>query len=100
MTYLIVQIPFVFANPEQNITPLGADPARLELGNVAARMWTSFVTDLNPNGHGGTFLSWLEGGKADRHSIANPAMAQVYARKEGVELCLPVAQEWKLCREG
>jgi hypothetical protein len=45
-------------------------------------------------------MSWLEGEKADRHSIANPAMAQVYARKEGVELCLPVAQEWKLCGEG
>ncbi|RHZ69278.1 hypothetical protein CDV55_107398 [Aspergillus turcosus] len=46
------EIPFVFANPVQNITPLGTDPARLELGNMAARMWTSFVTDLNPNGHG------------------------------------------------
>ncbi|PKX93321.1 putative triacylglycerol lipase (LipA) [Aspergillus novofumigatus IBT 16806] len=47
------EIPFVFANPVQNITPLGTDPARLELGNMAARMWTSFVTDLNPNGHRG-----------------------------------------------
>ncbi|OQE16712.1 hypothetical protein PENSTE_c023G08461 [Penicillium steckii] len=46
------EIPFVFANPEQSITPLGTDPARLELGQMAARMWTSFVTDLNPNGHG------------------------------------------------
>lgn len=54
---ILVQIPFVFANPVQNITPLGTDPARLELGNMAARMWTSFVTDLNPNGHGGTSAS-------------------------------------------
>ncbi|OOQ88310.1 carboxylesterase family protein [Penicillium brasilianum] len=46
------EIPFVFANPVQNITALGSDPARLELGQMAARMWTSFVTDLNPNGHG------------------------------------------------
>ncbi|GAQ07692.1 lipase 4 [Aspergillus lentulus] len=46
------EIPFVFANPVQNITPLGTDPTRLELGNMAARMWTSFVTDLDPNGHG------------------------------------------------
>ncbi|KAL7652289.1 hypothetical protein ACMYSQ_009585 [Aspergillus niger] len=46
------EIPFVFANPVQNITPLGSDPARLELGNLAARMWTAFVTDLDPNGHG------------------------------------------------
>ncbi|KAE8143921.1 Alpha/Beta hydrolase protein [Aspergillus pseudotamarii] len=45
------EIPFVFANPVQNITALGDDPARLELGNLAARMWTSFVADLDPNGH-------------------------------------------------
>ncbi|OOO06830.1 Carboxylesterase type B [Aspergillus oryzae] len=45
------EIPFVFANPVQNITALGDDPARLELGNLAARMWTSFVVDLDPNGH-------------------------------------------------
>ncbi|KAJ5412022.1 uncharacterized protein N7487_006381 [Penicillium crustosum] len=46
------EIPFVFANPVQTITPLGSDPARLELGQMAARMWTSFVADLDPNGHG------------------------------------------------
>ncbi|KAJ5397744.1 hypothetical protein N7509_005857 [Penicillium cosmopolitanum] len=46
------EIPFVFANPVQTMTPLGTDPARLELGQMAARMWTSFVTHLNPNGHG------------------------------------------------
>ncbi|OJJ76832.1 hypothetical protein ASPBRDRAFT_36016 [Aspergillus brasiliensis CBS 101740] len=46
------EIPFVFANPVQNMTPLGSDPARLELGNMAARMWTAFVADLDPNGHG------------------------------------------------
>ncbi|KUM60589.1 hypothetical protein ACN42_g6551 [Penicillium freii] len=46
------EIPFVFANPVQSITPLGSDPARLELGQMAARMWTSFVADLDPNGHG------------------------------------------------
>ncbi|GAB1200241.1 hypothetical protein APSETT444_009611 [Aspergillus pseudonomiae] len=45
------EIPFVFANPVQNITALGDDPARLELGNLAARMWTSFVADLDPNEH-------------------------------------------------
>lgn len=39
------------------MTPLGSDPARLELGNMAARMWTAFVTDLDPNGHGGMFPS-------------------------------------------
>ncbi|KAL4869391.1 hypothetical protein BDV12DRAFT_84412 [Aspergillus spectabilis] len=46
------EIPFVFANPVQNFTKLGDDPARLDLANLAARMWTSFVTDLDPNGHG------------------------------------------------
>ncbi|KAJ5295121.1 hypothetical protein N7508_009942 [Penicillium antarcticum] len=46
------EIPFVFANPVQTITPLGSDPARLELGQMAARMWASFVADLDPNGHG------------------------------------------------
>lgn len=55
-----VQIPFVFANPVQNITALGSDPARLELGQMAARMWTSFVADLNPNGHGGEFVLYSE----------------------------------------
>ncbi|KAK3305024.1 carboxylesterase family protein [Chaetomium strumarium] len=49
------EIPFVFANPVQDITPLGGhDPARLRLANLAARMWASFVADLDPNGHGVT----------------------------------------------
>jgi triacylglycerol lipase len=49
-----VKIPFVFANPVQDITPLGSDdPARLQLASLAARMWASFVADLDPNGHGG-----------------------------------------------
>lgn len=49
----MTQIPFVFANPVQNITSLGADlPGRLALGQMAARMWTSFAADLDPNGHG------------------------------------------------
>ncbi|KAJ5156778.1 hypothetical protein N7492_009581 [Penicillium capsulatum] len=46
------ELPFVFANPLQNITALGSDPARLHLGQMVARMWASFVTDLDPNGHG------------------------------------------------
>ncbi|KAF9892223.1 hypothetical protein FE257_001999 [Aspergillus nanangensis] len=47
------EIPFVFANPDQDITPLGDDPARLQLGNLAARMWTAFVVGLDPNGYRG-----------------------------------------------
>lgn len=50
----------MFANPVQNITALGGDPARLELGNLAARMWTSFVVDLDPNGHNGMCLIIIE----------------------------------------
>ncbi|KAJ5207123.1 Carboxylesterase type B [Penicillium cf. griseofulvum] len=46
------EIPFVFANPVQTITPLGVETERLELGQMAARMWMSFVADLDPNGHG------------------------------------------------
>ncbi|KAK4236688.1 Alpha/Beta hydrolase protein [Achaetomium macrosporum] len=49
------EIPFIFANPVQEITPLGGDDsARLQLANLAARMWASFVADLDPNGHGVT----------------------------------------------
>jgi acetylcholinesterase len=55
------QIPFVFGNTEQTITPLG-DSKNVELSLLVMRMWTSFAYDLDPNGHGGTyFLSWLSG---------------------------------------
>ncbi|KAJ5096157.1 hypothetical protein NUU61_005513 [Penicillium alfredii] len=55
----LAEIPFIFANPVQNITALGSDPARLELGQMAARMWVSFVTDLAPNGHGASNFVFL-----------------------------------------
>jgi acetylcholinesterase len=45
-----MQIPFVFGNTEQQLTPLGDDPANLS--RLVMRMWTSFAYDLNPNGHG------------------------------------------------
>ncbi|KAL2810891.1 Alpha/Beta hydrolase protein [Aspergillus granulosus] len=62
------EIPFIFANPVQNFTKLGDDPARLELANLAARMWTSFVVDLDPNGHGVSDIAqW------PRYSRSNPA---------------------------
>lgn len=48
-----LQIPFVFGNTEQQITPLGNNPENLKLSNLVIRMWTSFAYDLNPNGHGG-----------------------------------------------
>lgn len=47
------QIPFVFGNTEQQITPLGNSSANLRLSNLVIRMWTSFAYDLNPNQHGG-----------------------------------------------
>lgn len=47
------QIPFVFGNKQQNMTPLGNDPANIALSRTVMRMWTSFAYDLNPNGHGG-----------------------------------------------
>ena len=46
------QIPFVFGNPEQTLTPLGNDTSNLALSHLVARMWTSFAYDLDPNGHG------------------------------------------------
>ncbi|KAK4120148.1 carboxylesterase family protein [Parathielavia appendiculata] len=50
------EIPFVFANPDQDFTPLGEDPARLQLAALAARIWASFVADLDPNGHGAPMI--------------------------------------------
>jgi acetylcholinesterase len=52
---LTLQIPFVFGNPEQQLTPLGNDPANRALSRLVMRMWTSFAYDLNPNGHGSTY---------------------------------------------
>ncbi|KAH9867231.1 hypothetical protein IAQ61_007823 [Plenodomus lingam] len=46
------EIPFVFGNPTQTITPLGTNPANLALSNLVMRMWTSFAYNLDPNLHG------------------------------------------------
>ncbi|KAF1935223.1 alpha/beta-hydrolase [Clathrospora elynae] len=46
------EIPFVFGNTEQQITPLGIGLANIELSRLVMRMWTSFAYDLDPNGHG------------------------------------------------
>ncbi|KAF2822000.1 lipase 3 precursor [Ophiobolus disseminans] len=46
------EIPFVFGNTNQRITPLGNSSANIELSKRVMRMWTSFAYDLNPNGHG------------------------------------------------
>ncbi|KAH9865975.1 hypothetical protein J1614_008539 [Plenodomus biglobosus] len=46
------EIPFVFGNPTQTITPLGNSTANLALSRLVMRMWTSFAYDLDPNGHG------------------------------------------------
>ena len=54
----LTQIPFVFGNTEQQITPLGNSTANLKLSNLVIRMWTSFVYDLNPNGHGSELLNY------------------------------------------
>lgn len=47
-----MQIPFVFANPSNTLTPLGNSTTDLRLSHLVARMWTSFAHDLDPNGHG------------------------------------------------
>ncbi|KAJ4366737.1 hypothetical protein N0V95_000066 [Ascochyta clinopodiicola] len=46
------EIPFVFGNTQQQITPLGNSTANLKLSSLVIRMWTSFAYDLDPNGHG------------------------------------------------
>ncbi|KAL7271295.1 hypothetical protein RUND412_005962 [Rhizina undulata] len=46
------EVPYVFCNPVQTLAPLGPDPSDLKLGQLMARMWTSFAHDLDPNGHG------------------------------------------------
>jgi acetylcholinesterase len=50
------EIPFVFGNTAQNITPLGHNEADGELSRRVMSMWTSFVWDLDPNGHGGMYI--------------------------------------------
>ncbi|CAN9203555.1 unnamed protein product [Alternaria alternata] len=46
------EIPFVFGNTQQQITPLGNSSENIALSKLVMRMWTSFAYDLNPNGHG------------------------------------------------
>ncbi|EMD59087.1 hypothetical protein COCSADRAFT_176311 [Bipolaris sorokiniana ND90Pr] len=46
------EIPFVFGNTEQQMTPLGSAPENLALSKLVMRMWTAFAYDLDPNGHG------------------------------------------------
>ncbi|PSN62394.1 carotenoid ester lipase-like protein precursor [Corynespora cassiicola Philippines] len=46
------EIPFVFGNIQQQITPLGNSSANIALSNLVNRMWTAFAYDLDPNGHG------------------------------------------------
>lgn len=54
----MVQIPYVFSNTDQTtISPLGEDPSHLKLGHLMARMWVSFASDLNPNGHKGRVVN-------------------------------------------
>lgn len=52
-----LQIPFVFGNTEQQITPLGNSTQNRRLSELVMRMWTSFAYDLDPNGHGGKLKS-------------------------------------------
>ncbi|KAF2789764.1 alpha/beta-hydrolase [Melanomma pulvis-pyrius CBS 109.77] len=64
------EIPFVFGNTEQQITPLGNSSANVELSHLVSRIWTSFAYDLNPNGHGvpGVPL-WLEYGSSPSNFV-------------------------------
>lgn len=50
------QIPFVFGNTEQRITPLGNSTANIKLSHLVMRMWTAFAYNLDPNDHGGACI--------------------------------------------
>lgn len=47
----------MFGNPEQTLTPLG-NATNVQLSKLVMRMWASFAYDLDPNGHGGMYLSF------------------------------------------
>ncbi|KAF1954903.1 lipase 3 precursor [Byssothecium circinans] len=58
------EIPFVFGNTQQTITPLGNSTENLALSKLVMRMWVSFAWGLDPNGHGVSgIVSWPQYGK-------------------------------------
>jgi acetylcholinesterase len=99
-----LQIPFVFGNTVQQITPLGNSTANIKLSQLVMRMWTSFAYDLDPNGHGGTLTliqstnianlfvvsgapSWPQYGKAVSNFVFRTDKSYIEKdddRKEGV----------------
>ncbi|KAH7091971.1 Alpha/Beta hydrolase protein [Paraphoma chrysanthemicola] len=82
------EIPFVFGNTEQRITPLGNNSANIELSRRVMRMWTSFAYDLDPNGHGIANLPhWPQYGENASNFVFRADVSYVEAdedRREGV----------------
>lgn len=82
------EIPFVFGNTEQTITPLGNDTENIALSRLIGRMWTSFAYDLNPNGHGVNDIpAWPQYKKQVSNFVFRKDKSYIEAdddRKEGV----------------
>jgi len=82
------EIPFVFGNTVQQITPLGNSTANIKLSQLVMRMWTSFAYDLDPNGHGVSGApSWPKYGKAVSNFVFRTDKSYIEKdddRKEGV----------------
>ncbi|KAF2676326.1 alpha/beta-hydrolase [Lentithecium fluviatile CBS 122367] len=82
------EIPFVFGNTEQQITPLGNDSANLALSKMVMRMWTSFAYDLDPNGHGVSgIVSWPQYGGSTSNFVFRADKSYIEdddSRAEGV----------------
>ncbi|KAH8152546.1 uncharacterized protein LAJ45_03386 [Morchella importuna] len=82
-------IPYVFSNTDNKIiTALGDDPSHVKLGHLMARMWASFVTDLDPNGHGVDGIAkWPDYRKGPNNFVFRNDTSYVEAdtyRKEGM----------------
>ncbi|KAJ4395117.1 hypothetical protein N0V91_011053 [Didymella pomorum] len=72
------EIPFVFGNTEQQITPLGNSTANLRLSHLVVRMWTSFAYDLDPNGHGVADIDvWPRYGNSTSNFVFRPDQSYV-----------------------
>ena len=82
------EIPFVFGNPEQTLTPLGNSTENIKLSHLVGRMWTSFAYDLDPNGHGVEGISaWPQYRKKVSNFVFRADKSYIEAdddRKQGV----------------
>ncbi|KAJ4294580.1 hypothetical protein N0V90_008271 [Kalmusia sp. IMI 367209] len=80
------EIPFIFGNPEQTLTPLGNSTENIELSHLVGRMWTSFAYDLDPNGHGvADIAAWPQYGKSLSNFVFRKDLSYVEEDDDRVE---------------